>query len=304
MRPGTDLAYFIKKVYHPTSPANPRRPLVGIPAFYYDRYNYSDIGTQGTGFANFGSRFSNFELPLGYVQYLTAPAEPTVQSLPIVVPTPPLEPPSDIPAEIDRRDQPPPELPDVPPPPPHLMDIWYVTGAETQAELDMLIAAGKTLVPVEDRWGTTAPVVLGTVPEMPIGTGIIAPEETDVSWISDIYDTVDTAVGGWLPGGVPVGSSLPVSMYPPTILPVSTGGGGGGGLPPPVITGPVGGSCGPNDPSAGMVYKKVCGQYKWVKRKGRRRKQLASKGDIKDLSALIGIFGNGKALQTWIATHS
>lgn len=57
------------------------------------------------------------------------------------------------------------------------------------------------------------------------------------------------------------------------------------------------------DGCGNYVYKKVCGQYKWVKARKRRRKQLASKSDLRDLSALKGILGNGKAFETWIAVH-
>lgn len=52
------------------------------------------------------------------------------------------------------------------------------------------------------------------------------------------------------------------------------------------------------------VYKKVCGQYKWVYPKRRRRRRLASQSDLKDLASLKGVLGNGKAFETWIATHS
>ncbi len=58
------------------------------------------------------------------------------------------------------------------------------------------------------------------------------------------------------------------------------------------------------DPYRGMVFnpRANCGKGAWVKRK-RRRKRLASASDIKDLTSLLSVFGNGKALQTWIATH-
>lgn len=76
---------------------------------------------------------------------------------------------------------------------------------------------------------------------------------------------------------------------------------GGGGLPPTNGNGNGNGSC---DPFNGMVFnpRANCGQGKWVKRR-RRKKRLASASDIKDLTALLSVFGNGKALQTWIATH-
>ena len=61
----------------------------------------------------------------------------------------------------------------------------------------------------------------------------------------------------------------------------------------------------PTDSCGGrMVYKKVCGQYKWVRQKNRRRKRLATRSDLKDLAALKGILGQGKAFEVWIATHS
>lgn len=58
------------------------------------------------------------------------------------------------------------------------------------------------------------------------------------------------------------------------------------------------------DPYKGMVWnpRAKCGSGAWVKKR-RRRKRLASASDIKDLTSLLSIFGNGKALQTWIATH-
>ncbi len=59
-----------------------------------------------------------------------------------------------------------------------------------------------------------------------------------------------------------------------------------------------------NECGGSMVYKKVCGQYKWVKQSRRRRKRLASRGDLRDLAALKGVLGQGKAFETWIATHS
>ena len=61
-----------------------------------------------------------------------------------------------------------------------------------------------------------------------------------------------------------------------------------------------GASCGRGSP----VYKKVCGEYRWVHQRKRRRKRLATQSDLKDLAALKGILGNGKAFETWIATHS
>ena len=133
--------------------------------------------------------------------------------------------------------------------------------------------------------------------------------EEPVGWISDVYDIVDTAAGGWLPGGVPVGLGTnvfdavnqpvynqappPVQTSAPAPAPTPTAPGA-----PPVHTS----SCS-NNPYPGWVYKYHCGQMRWVKQSKRRRKRLATQSDIKDLSALIGLLGNGKQLQTWIATH-
>lgn len=72
------------------------------------------------------------------------------------------------------------------------------------------------------------------------------------------------------------------------------------GVPGPGVFTPDMQACG----GASPVYKKVCGQYKWVTPKKRRRKRLATQSDLKDLAALKGILGNGKAFETWIATHS
>ena len=46
----------------------------------------------------------------------------------------------------------------------------------------------------------------------------------------------------------------------------------------------------------------VCGVMKYVKNRKRKR-QLASKSDLANLAALIGIAGNGKLVQVWVATH-
>lgn len=124
-----------------------------------------------------------------------------------------------------------------------------------------------------------------------------APEDDNVGWISDVYDIIDTGAGGWLPGGVPVGSSLPTyspglpSFGSPTTIPVPTGGS------PPVPTATTG-------DAKKYCYKFIDGQWKLIKSRRRRRRALATKGDLKDLAALKGILGNGKAFEVWIATHS
>ncbi len=61
----------------------------------------------------------------------------------------------------------------------------------------------------------------------------------------------------------------------------------------------------PDDPScptgARMLWDPKKG--KWIKKRKRRRKRLATASDIKDLSALKSVLGGGKGLDTWIATH-
>lgn len=47
-----------------------------------------------------------------------------------------------------------------------------------------------------------------------------------------------------------------------------------------------------------------CGAGKWMRKRRRRHRNLATRGDIRDLSALKGVLGSGKLLETWIATHS
>ncbi len=191
------------------------------------------------------------------------------------------------PPEIDRRDITSPE--EVVP------EVAYVVS-DPQTYINRTIA-GQNVTWVGQG---APPQIMGPV----VAPSIVTPTEEPVSWIEDIYDWTDENVfGGNLPGGVPVGGQViynsPVggSIAPPVVIP----GGGGGNLPPAVIA-PA--ACGPNDPMQGMVYSKRCGVWGWHKRKGRRRKRLATASDIKDLSALQGVFGNGKALQAWIATHS
>ena len=54
-----------------------------------------------------------------------------------------------------------------------------------------------------------------------------------------------------------------------------------------------------------IVYKWSEKDQRYVARKKykRRRQRLATKSDIKDLASLKGIVGQGKVMETWIATH-
>ncbi len=62
----------------------------------------------------------------------------------------------------------------------------------------------------------------------------------------------------------------------------------------------------PDSPGRGWLYDPSanCGAGKWIRKRRRRHRNLATRGDIKDLSALKGVIGNGKLLEAWIATHS
>lgn len=186
-----------------------------------------------------------------------------------------------VPAEIDRRDATPNEAN-------MAANQWFVSGRENPADLIALQERGYELIQPGDPRNPNTPPAAATPP--------IVEEENDVGWISDVYDIVDTAAGGWLPGGVPVGSSIPATFGQPTVTQAPAP------VPAPVAQVPA--------PAQGVsmkgyVYKDVgCGEWKWVKKQKRRRKRLATASDIKDLNALMNVFGNGKALQAWIATHS
>lgn len=79
-----------------------------------------------------------------------------------------------------------------------------------------------------------------------------------------------------------------------------TGMGGPVGTARPTLpTGAAPQLCGPSP-----VWKKVCGTYKWVYPKRRRRKQLITQSDAAGLAKLKGIVGQGKTMEIWIATHS
>jgi len=133
---------------------------------------------------------------------------------------------------------------------------------------------------------------------------IVSDEDEDVSILGDIYDVVDTTLGGWLPGGVAPGSGhVTGPIYQQPIVPVVVNQTPQVQAPVVFPTGGVQVAC-DNDPMKGMVYKKVCGEYRWVKQKYRRRKALVTQSDLKGLAALKGVLGGGKAFETWIATHS
>jgi len=208
-----------------------------------------------------------------------------------------LEPPPKIPEEIDRSDP---------------VVAGIVGGIYTP-----VTDGGYSVTPdpnssgrwcLDDICGLTEDGVMILLEERGIVEPIVADEESDVSLLGDIYDVVDTSLGGVLPGGVPwsvpgtnvftPGWNAPTG---PSTYPVVPQVQGGMGPPMPPVP-PL--ACGdPNDPYKGMVYKRVCGQWKWIKKTYRRRKQLFTTRDASQLSSLIGIAGKSQIAKTWIASH-
>lgn len=199
----------------------------------------------------------------------------------------------------------------MPPPPPALGDTPTIIGETTaprETELRNVswqdYVAGGGVLPADWNQYPHASDHPGVVTVEPQDVVVGTVEEDDVGILGDIYDIVDTGFGGMLPGGVPPtyspftpwgGPTSPASQI------VSTTPGAGivsaGPVTPTVIPGTGGPVCQPT-----MIFNSHTG--KWTKKRRRRRRQLASRSDIRDLSALKGVLGNGKALQSWIATHS
>jgi len=106
-----------------------------------------------------------------------------------------------------------------------------------------------------------------------------------VSIINDVVDllgdifTDDPDSGWWDTMGRP---PPPAVMTPAPV--VIQGGGGGVPPPPPGYPMAAAGSCGPSGPQP--VYKQVCGVYKWVTPKRRRRRQLLTDSDYDSLLKL------------------
>lgn len=224
------------------------------------------------------------------------PVDTASTGLPQLVPEPTTVYNLPLPPPLDRRDtpqKPPPIYPD----PEVSLTTEQLSDAQWLVQMGMLDDVANYVPPY------VAPTTDGGFdiqgeydPTMPAGAQSLLPptdEGDDVGWISDVYDIVDTAAGGWLPGGVPVGTSGPGALMNYVGQP---------GTPVPAIQGPV--TMGTDDSMKGMVYKKVCGQYKWVKVKRRRRRALVTQTDLRGLAALKGVLGQGKAFEVWIATHS
>ncbi len=194
----------------------------------------------------------------------------------------------DLPGQIDRRDETPNES-DVPVPLGNISDPLFTGGVQSVQARDWVEyweLVGKGLSPL--------PPLPRDAPATPTAQ-IVSAEEDDVGWISDVYDVVDTSVGGILPGGVPVGTTNVFTPTPPITTPA---------VIPPVTVIPGTATPVPVASAKSYCMKLIDGQWRMVKMRRRRRKQLATKGDLQDLAALKGILGTGKAFEVWIATHS
>lgn len=228
------------------------------------------------------------DLSLGDGWFNRLPTIPSLLGVPALVSEAGVITEGSFPLEIDLRDPPPheSELPGL-----DMHDVPQSAKEEADKAWFDAMFPGKGWV----RPGTPH------IPVAPVAQSVQIEEDDEVGWISDVYDVVDTAAGGWLPGGVPVGSSLPATIGNQLYTPTPT-------FPtPPTV--PVGGAIMPvtgceEDPYKGMVWKRVCGQFKWVKQKRRRRRSLVTQTDLRGLAALKGVLGQGKAFEVWIATHS
>ena len=201
--------------------------------------------------------------------------------VPPMVTNAPTTTPPNIPAPIDRRDQP--SQPTVIP----TTGTTAVRVARDWFEYWQLKNAGIAVSEPtpESRRAGTAPASLQTSPggpEMDLGT-----------LATDLLRQAGTA---YIQREFGPQTAMAAPAFLPDMIPDIDLGVPG----PGVFTPSAPAACG----GASPVYKKVCGEYKWVQPKRRRRKRLATQGDLKDLAALKGIHGNGKAFEVWIATHS
>ena len=228
----------------------------------------------------------DFSLGTGVLPHPIIPAQFVI---PTVDEPAPLEDTSPLPEQIDRRDIP-------------------MTREELLARLNM---PGITFEEIQSIRQKLAQ--MGVTGGLPAVTGVIEAEEDDMGILGDIggaigtavdiYTDVDRALGGWLPGGVDPwavgpGRGDPTQFVDTTVV-NGTPSNGGNGTVTPTYNG-----CAPGeDPMRGMVYKRVCGQWKWVKKKSRRRKQLFTTRDASQLSSLLGIAGKSEIAKTWIASH-
>jgi len=140
------------------------------------------------------------------------------------------------------------------------MPTFNVTDLTTQADIIALQEAGWT----------------------PVGRGFPTQQLAENEPVADVFEDLGDVFVDWVRGEVldpqpqynqPVGS--------PTATPVAAPGGPG---IPPNMQQTCTTSCGPSP-----VWKKVCGVYKWVIPKRRRRRALLTEGDYNALLRIEGL---------------
>lgn len=196
-----------------------------------------------------------------------------------------------VPGEIDRRDTP-----------------------SYQEELLVWSEVSPGLYTVEGFGGTfTAAQMMGNFQidvGSPTGGFVASDTEESMGWYSDLDEQF---FGGMLPGGAEPGTGGfagmpgygfggPATVGPGGAAPTPTPAANGAPMPPQLMAG-----CAVDDPWKGCVYKRVCGQWRWVKQKRRRRRQLFTQRDAAQMSSLMGSLPPGapgvSIAKTWIATH-
>lgn len=121
------------------------------------------------------------------------------------------------------------------------------------------------------------------------------------SIITDLFGTyIDYKTGPQLappPGGFTIPAGPDYSRTPP-------GAGGSDPLLTPALGFPGFDVTSGDSPGKGWVWNPTanCGTGKWQKKSRRRRRRLATAGDIKDIAALKNVAGPA-FLKTWVATH-
>lgn len=211
----------------------------------------------------------------------------TGTGLPAILAGPATPPPPSVPPQIDRRD--------ITPNTENVQIMWQqasdgtwtlthpAVGVATQlSDTGAARLAAELQIPFPGSGGTTT-------------GGTTKPGGDDMDLGTLAIDLLKQAGSAYIQKEFGTGAGMQYGVDMPSFLPnIDLG------VPGPGVFTPSAPACG----GASPVYKKVCGQYKWVTPKRRRRKRLATQGDLKDLAALKGILGNGKAFEVWIATHS
>lgn len=233
-----------------------------------------------------------YELSMGPDWRPPSLRQPTSQGIPAMVPRTAQNPQGLLPA-TDRRDI-----------PPQNETIVQTTGGDRPMDLSSILGgitqAAQTYYDIRNM--RNPPVMGGQFPGVGVGRG--NPPRINGGYTPPIRQVA----GGMVPyvgqgivnEGIgqlwDYGTELWEDWFGPDQAP---------GLPAP-INGNGGGqmACAELNP-ANVVYKwdAATQQYTPRKKYRRRRRRLATKSDIKDLASLKGIVGQGKVMETWIATH-